>query len=55
MNENAARVKDVQYSFYAKGVGKVAEVEGLKVSALLVYNGHEKTAKVLAKKPKLAK
>jgi len=46
-----AKVKDVQYSFFTKGVGKVAEVEGLKVSALLVYNDNEKTAKVLVKKP----
>jgi hypothetical protein len=46
-----AKVKDVQYSFYTKGVGKVAEIEGLKVSALLVYNSNEKSAKVLAKKP----
>jgi hypothetical protein len=50
-----AKVKDVQYSFYAKGVGKVAEIEGLRVSALLVYNAHDKTAKVLAKKPAHAK
>jgi hypothetical protein len=50
-----ANVKDVQYSFFAKGVGKVAEIEALKVSALLVYHSSEKTAKVLAEKPKLAK
>ena len=50
-----AKVKDVQYSFYAKGVGKIAEIEALKVSALLIYHSSEKTAKVLAEKPKLAK
>ena len=50
-----AKVTDVQYSFFAKGVGKVAEIEALKVSALLIYHSHEKTAKVLAEKPKLAK
>jgi hypothetical protein len=50
-----AKVKDVQYSFYAKGVGKVAEIEALHVSALLIYHSNEKTAKVLAEKPKLAK
>lgn len=46
-----AKVKDVQYSFYAKGVGKVAEIEGLRVSAALIYHSNDKTAKVLAKKP----
>lgn len=49
-----AKVKDVQYSFYTKGVGRIAEVEGLKVSALLIYHSNEKTAKILAEKPKLA-
>ena len=48
-----AKVTDVQYSFLSKGVGKVAEVEALHVSALLIYQSHEKTAKVLAEKPKL--
>jgi hypothetical protein len=47
-----ATVKDVQYSFFSKGVGKVAEIEALKVSALLIYHSNDKTAKVLAKKPK---
>jgi hypothetical protein len=47
-----AHVKDVQYAFYAKGVGKVAEVESLNVSALLVYHSNEKTGKVLAEAPK---
>ncbi len=47
-----ATVTDVQYSFYSKGVGKVAEIEALKVSALLIYHSNDKTAKVLAKKPK---
>ena len=50
-----AKVKDVQYSFLAKGVGKVAEIEALKVSALLIYHSNEKAAKVLAEKPKLSK
>jgi hypothetical protein len=48
-----ATVKDVQYSFFSKGVGKVAEIEALKVAALLIYHSNDKTAKVLAKKPKL--
>jgi hypothetical protein len=50
-----AKVKDVQYSFIAKGVGKVAEIEALKVSALLVYHSNDKTVKILAEKPKLTK
>jgi len=49
-----AKVKDVQYSFFSKGAGKVAEIEELKISALLIYHSHDKTAKVLAKKPKLS-
>jgi len=49
-----ATVTDVQYSFFSKGVGKVAEIENLKVAALLIYHSHDKTAKVLAKKPKLS-
>ncbi len=50
-----AKVKDVQYAFYSKGVGKVAEIEALRVSALLIYHSDDKTAKVLAKKPVRAK
>jgi hypothetical protein len=46
-----ADVKDVQYLFYAPGVGKVAEIEALSVSALLIYHSHDKTAKVLTKHP----
>lgn len=49
-----AKVVDVQYSFYSKGVGRIAEVESLKVSALLIYHSNEKTAKILVEKPKLA-
>ena len=48
-------MKDVQYSFFAKDVGKVAEIEALKVSAVLIYHSNDKTAKVLATKPELAK
>ena len=46
-----ADVKDVQYLFYAPGVGKVAEIESLSVSALLIYHSHDKTAKILTKHP----
>jgi hypothetical protein len=50
-----ANVTDVQYLFYAPGVGKVAEIEALSVSALLIYHSHDKTAKVLTKHPGTAK
>ena len=46
-----AHVEDIQYIFLAKGVGKVAEVESLNVSALLVYHSNEKTGKLLVEYP----
>ena len=46
-----ANVEDVQYTFLAKGVGKVAELEALRVSAALIYHKHDKTAKVLVTHP----
>jgi hypothetical protein len=45
-------VTDKRYTFFAPSVGKVAEVEGLRVSAILVINIHQANAKVLAKYPK---
>jgi hypothetical protein len=50
-----AHVTDVQYLFFAPGVGKVAEIEALSVSALLLYHSHDKTAKVLTKHPSARK
>ncbi|BBL76166.1 hypothetical protein [Methylomagnum ishizawai] len=47
-----ASIDDTQYRFFAPRVGMVAAVEQLDVSAMLVYNRHKKTAKVLAVKPK---
>jgi len=47
-----AKVKDRQLIFYAKGIGKIAEVEATRVSALLVYHSNTKVAKVLKKYPK---
>ena len=47
-----AKVKDVAYLFFAEGVGKVAEIETLKVSALLVYHTSTKTATILTSFPK---
>jgi hypothetical protein len=46
-----AKVTDSQYSFYAKGVGKVAEIETLNISAVLVYHSSSRIGKVLAKWP----
>ncbi len=46
-----ADVEDTQYTFFAKGVGKVAEIEALRVSAALIYHSHSKTAKVLVTHP----
>jgi hypothetical protein len=42
---------DVRYVFYAKGVGVVAEVEGIRASALIVFRMKEKSAKVLERYP----
>jgi len=50
-----ADVEDVQYTFLAKGVGKVAELEALRVSAALIYHSHDKTAKVLVTHPAAGK
>lgn len=40
-------VKDIHFVFYADGIGKVAAIEGVRVSALLLYHTHTRTAKVL--------
>jgi hypothetical protein len=47
-----AKVTDTAYTFYAKEVGKIAEIESTRVSAALVYHSSMKVAKVLAKYPK---
>ena len=46
------KVKDKRYTFFAPGVGKVAEVEGLKATAIMIINIHQANAKVLVKYPK---
>jgi hypothetical protein len=46
-----AEVEDTQYTFFARGAGKVAEIEALRVSAALIYHSHTKTAKVLVTHP----
>lgn len=50
-NVGPATVDDTQYRFFAPGVGIVAGIEQLDVSALLVYNRHKKVARVLVAKP----
>lgn len=47
-----ANVTDTAYMFFAKGVGKIAEVETTNVSAMLVYHSSTKVAKLLTKYPK---
>lgn len=49
------KVQDTHYVFYADGVGKVAAIEGVRVSALLLYHTHTRTAKVLVSHPPLGK
>ena len=49
-----AKVSDTQYLLFAEGVGKVAEIETLKIAAMLVYHSNTKTAKVLTEAPRLA-
>lgn len=46
-----AEVEDTQYTFFAAGVGKVAEVEAQRIAAVLLYHSHSDTAKVLVKYP----
>jgi hypothetical protein len=47
-----AKVDDTQYLFFAKGVGKVAEIEAQRIAAVLIYHSKSKTAKVLTSCPK---
>jgi hypothetical protein len=47
-----AKVTDTTYIFFAKGIGKIAEIESTNVSALLIYHSNTKVAKLLTKYPK---
>ncbi len=47
-----AKVTDTAYLFFAKGVGKIAEIETTKISALFIYNSSTQVVKVLTKYPK---
>jgi hypothetical protein len=47
-----AKVTDTTYIFFAKGIGKIAEIETTHVSALFIYNSSSKVSKVLTKYPK---
>ena len=46
-----ADVDDSMYVFYVKGVGKVAEIESTRISALFIYHSNTKVAKVLKSRP----
>jgi hypothetical protein len=50
-NVGPATVNDTQYRFFAPDAGIVAGIEQLDVSALFVYNRHNKVARVLVAKP----
>ncbi len=43
---------DTLYTFFAKGVGKVAEIEATRISAALIYHSSTKVVKVLKSYPK---
>lgn len=43
--------EDDRFLFFAEGVGLVAEIEGVKASALLLFHLHEDSAKVLESRP----
>ena len=45
-----ATVSDVEYRFFADGVGPVAVIDKQSVSAFLVYNNNTKFGKVLSAK-----
>ena len=47
-----ASVTDTVYAFFSKGVGKVAEIEATRISAMLIYHSSSKVSKVLTKYPK---
>ena len=47
-----AKVSDTAYMFFAKGVGKIAEIEATRVSAVLVYHSNTKVVKILTEYPK---
>jgi hypothetical protein len=47
-----AKVSDTAYVFAAKNVGKVAEVETTRISAVLVYHSSTQVGKLLTKYPK---
>lgn len=44
-------INDRRYTFYVENVGKVAEIDGFRVSAFILYNKDENRAKVLVSPP----
>jgi hypothetical protein len=47
-----ASLHDVQYRFFAQGIGMLAHVERREVSAFYLYNLHQESAKLLAARPR---
>jgi hypothetical protein len=45
------KAEDDRFLFFARDVGLVAEIEGIRASALLVFRTQEDSAKVLATYP----
>ncbi len=46
-----AKVTDTTYMFFAKGIGKIAEIESTRVSAALIYHSKIQVVKLLTKYP----
>ena len=44
-------ISDERYELFSEGVGKIASVEGVRLSALFVVNVSDRTAKVLVRGP----
>lgn len=50
-----AHIEDTRYSLIAKGVGKVAGIEHLHISALMIYHSNTRTPVVLVEYPGMQK
>ena len=50
-----ANVDDLRYGLYVEGVGKVAGIERLHISALMIYHSKDSTPIVLVEHPSQAK
>ncbi|MGY6213588.1 hypothetical protein ACW73L_00395 [Methylolobus aquaticus] len=50
-NVGPAHLRDVQYRFFAKGIGIVATVEARDVTAAVIYNSEVRVARLLVARP----